>query len=561
MAEMDWTDALNDPRILIGLQLLGGSNPRNAPLAGVAQSLMGMKKQKLEAEKWKQQQESDAMRMNLYGQQIEASKAKLAQDAIQQQRQQAFMESIGGYLQGQGGGLPGLGGVAQQQAEQQAPDLSQQQPPAQPPQQAQQPSLFKQRIIPQESGGQHFNPDGSVKLGPVTRFGTRAVGIAQIMESTAPEAAALAGLPYDRNRLYQDPEYNAALGEAYFNKQLQDFGRPDYAAAAYNAGPGRTRRAIEAAAKTGRPELWTAFLPKETRDYVKSTTGAAPTPPPETPLPPTSKLGMRNPGHPLQVAGAMAELAGLRGGSAVMELGKSMEPKQLTPGAFQQDASGNLLQIPDPKGDRAAALAQQEFQLKQQAEARQLAKDNLAATKDQREVIAKKATDRAAFDMVSTNAKSLSKSAEELLQAPGLDRIFGAMGGLISPRLLGGEARNAAANLETLKAKIMNDTLQAIRQSSANGASGYGQLDRNEGENLKQMIATLERSVTPSEVRKSLKEIADHARLIEKRAQAVYETQHGKISMKELPQGSKQVGTKNGVPVYETPDGQRFIKE
>ncbi|TPQ24978.1 hypothetical protein C2U68_17335 [Methylomonas koyamae] len=94
-----------------------------------------------------------------------------------------------------------------------------------------------------------------------------AIGIAQIMPDTGPEAAKLAGLPWDEQRFRTDAEYNKALGKAYFAKQLQDFdGDLSKAYAAYNAGPGALRNALKLAESTGLP--WSGFLPDETQAYV-----------------------------------------------------------------------------------------------------------------------------------------------------------------------------------------------------------------------------------------------------------------------------------------------------
>jgi hypothetical protein len=123
------------------------------------------------------------------------------------------------------------------------------------------------RMIKQESGGKQFDRSGR----PLTSS-AGAIGIAQIMPKTAPEAARLAGLPYDKTRLENDKEYNRALGEAYYKKQLTDFnGDERLAAAAYNAGPGAVRRAL---AKGG-PDGWINNVPRETRDYVAAVTGVA----------------------------------------------------------------------------------------------------------------------------------------------------------------------------------------------------------------------------------------------------------------------------------------------
>lgn len=129
-------------------------------------------------------------------------------------------------------------------------------------------------LLGTESGGKQFDDNGR----PLTsRKG--AIGIAQVMPATAPEAAKLAGLPWDENRYRTDAEYNKALGRAYFNKQLQVFGDLSLAYAAYNAGPGRVDAALKNAGKPvmvdantdpGAPKQmgWLSLLPKETQAYV-----------------------------------------------------------------------------------------------------------------------------------------------------------------------------------------------------------------------------------------------------------------------------------------------------
>jgi hypothetical protein len=92
-----------------------------------------------------------------------------------------------------------------------------------------------------------------------------AVGAAQVMKDTGPEAAALAGLPWDENKWKYDEAYNLAIGKAYFQKQLQDnHGDLQKAWAAYNGGPGALKTAI-ANAKDGN---WLALMRPETIDYV-----------------------------------------------------------------------------------------------------------------------------------------------------------------------------------------------------------------------------------------------------------------------------------------------------
>ncbi|MGL4265207.1 MAG: transglycosylase SLT domain-containing protein [Afipia sp.] len=130
-------------------------------------------------------------------------------------------------------------------------------------------------LLGTESGGKQFAANGQPLTSP-----KGAIGIAQVMPGTAPEAAKLAGLPWDENRYRTDPEYNKALGRAYFTKQLQDFGGDlSLAYAAYNAGPGAVRKAlsnsqkpvmVNASADPNAPKQisWLSLLPQETQQYV-----------------------------------------------------------------------------------------------------------------------------------------------------------------------------------------------------------------------------------------------------------------------------------------------------
>src|SRR5882672_7330848 len=110
------------------------------------------------------------------------------------------------------------------------------------------PVEFFARVIWQES---RFRADA---VGPVTRSGQRAQGIAQFMPGTAAERSLLD--PFD--------PVQALPKSAEFLKELREqFGNLGLAAAAYNAGPGRVRGWL---AGTGN-------MPQETRSYVAAITG------------------------------------------------------------------------------------------------------------------------------------------------------------------------------------------------------------------------------------------------------------------------------------------------
>ena len=110
------------------------------------------------------------------------------------------------------------------------------------------PVEFFVRLIWQES---RFHPD---EIGPLTRSGQHALGIAQFMPGTAME-----------RQLYEPFNPAAALPKSgEFLAELRDeFGNLGLAAAGYNAGPQRVRDYL-----AGLHDL-----PLETRNYVRAITG------------------------------------------------------------------------------------------------------------------------------------------------------------------------------------------------------------------------------------------------------------------------------------------------
>src|SRR6202453_1383077 len=110
------------------------------------------------------------------------------------------------------------------------------------------PLEFFARVIWQESRFQ------SGAIGPLTRRGERAQGIAQFMPGTASERRLLD--PFD-------PVQALPKSAEFLSELRQQFGNLGLAAAAYNAGP---RRVQEWLAGSG-------SLPQETRNYVAAITG------------------------------------------------------------------------------------------------------------------------------------------------------------------------------------------------------------------------------------------------------------------------------------------------
>lgn len=91
------------------------------------------------------------------------------------------------------------------------------------------------RILRLEGG---LGPNGEMRVSSAG-----AIGPAQLLPSTAPEAARLAGLPWDERRFRTDPAYNTALGKAYYLSRVAAR-KGDYAKAAldYHSGMGNVDR-------------------------------------------------------------------------------------------------------------------------------------------------------------------------------------------------------------------------------------------------------------------------------------------------------------------------------
>jgi hypothetical protein len=112
------------------------------------------------------------------------------------------------------------------------------------------PLEFFARVIWQES---RFQSDA---VGPVTRSGQRAQGIAQFMPGTANERSLLD--PFD-------PVQALPKSAEFLSELRSQFGNLGLAAAAYNAGPRRVQEWLSGSGP----------MPQETRNYVSAITGTS----------------------------------------------------------------------------------------------------------------------------------------------------------------------------------------------------------------------------------------------------------------------------------------------
>lgn len=103
----------------------------------------------------------------------------------------------------------------------------------------------------------------------------KAMGLLQVLPSTARHYAKKYGATYDAKRLLSDPSYNATLGAAMLGDLVSNY-RGSYilTAVGYNAGPGRVRDWVERYGDPRDPKVdavdWVERIPfSETRNYVQ----------------------------------------------------------------------------------------------------------------------------------------------------------------------------------------------------------------------------------------------------------------------------------------------------
>lgn len=112
------------------------------------------------------------------------------------------------------------------------------------------------------------------EFNPTTVSSAGAVGLMQLLPSTAKEVAKANDIKFDKKKLLSDSSYNLSLGTAFLHRLISNYdGSYIMALAAYNAGPGRVRQWVEVfgdpRSKKVDPVDWIERIPfAETREYV-----------------------------------------------------------------------------------------------------------------------------------------------------------------------------------------------------------------------------------------------------------------------------------------------------
>ena len=112
------------------------------------------------------------------------------------------------------------------------------------------------------------------EFNPNTLSSAGALGLMQLLPSTAKEVARSFDVKFEKDKLTRDPAYNVSLGTAFLYQLIRSYdGSYVMALAGYNAGPGRVRQWVrqfgDPREKTVDPVDWIERIPfTETRDYV-----------------------------------------------------------------------------------------------------------------------------------------------------------------------------------------------------------------------------------------------------------------------------------------------------
>ena len=234
-------------------------------------------------------------------------------------------------------------------------------------------------------------------------------------------------------------------------------------------------------------------------------------------------------------------------------------------------ATGKIINAPGSlDATRNASGAKEEGKLQQQLIYEPTIEGNKAKAKSDKEFLAKAQQN---LPTVIDNAEYLKTQLDTLVNHPGKKYAVG--GTSVLPILPGTDAADFKARLEQVNGEQF---LQAY-----NTLKGGGQITEIEGQKATDAIARMQRSQTEGEFDKSAKEFKDIVDKATKRARAAAgsninedvqtpaekaasllpeeKIQTGGSVLNSLPQGAKQIGTSGGKPVYQTPDGKKFVQE
>lgn len=215
--------------------------------------------------------------------------------------------------------------------------------------------------------------------------------------------------------------------------------------------------------------------------------------------------------------------------SAISKRAEMMQPKNVPAGGYQTGPDGKMQYIPNPQDAARNAQAQEHIAIakgqlgvaaannkisQQNADihAREvegtIAKNKADLEEKQQKALATKQTDIGNYQEKASMMDALYKSTDELLHHPGLESNTG-WRGIAHAYNLTENGRDANALMETVKNKLVIDTMMKLKDASKTGSTGFGQLSEKEGERLETYIANLSKAQSLPAMQKALGDIKD----------------------------------------------------
>lgn len=342
-----------------------------------------------------------------------------------------------------------------------------------------------------------------------------AMGQFQIMPATALDIAKAKGDQYALDifakdplafeQYVRDPQINKEYGEFYYNQQLQKFGNPVLAAAAYNAGPARVSEAMAGAG--GDLQKAIGALPVETQKYVGNFGQMTGQPMPSAPAPQAAPQGVPPAGSVSPPAGGISaeQVMALLQDPATFELGQqlagAMLQSRMTPQMQMTTLpDGSLAQIDPSTGEikvisEGDVLSPEAMQQKVQlaTAGRNVNVPNVPpgyqlmpgpngsfsmqpvpggpAAIEQEQLAAKA---EAAKAQGLQTAQIVTQDIDRALQAAQNQQAWApvtGLGGSIMSMIPGSAANDLSGLIDTIESNVAFDKLQAMRNASPTGGA------------------------------------------------------------------------------------------
>lgn len=169
-----------------------------------------------------------------------------------------------------------------------------------------------------------------------------------------------------------------------------------------------------------------------------------------------------------------------------------------------------------------------------------------------REYIAKMETSRPHdLNSLENSVASIDQAVEQakaVLKHPGLKMATGRTSLLATSNLLSQDAYDAKQKLDTLSGQILLSVLSSLKQVSPNGSSGFGALNKSEGDAIRNSIASLENAQSYEQVREAVQTVENNLKSSRDRLTRGFERLYG-----EAP----QIKSYTNIPKKEgeVPDG------